>query len=309
MFFSIIIPIYKVENLLERCVKSVCEQTYKDIEIILVDDGSPDNCPSMCDEYEKKDSRIKVIHKENGGLSDARNKGLEVATGDYVIFVDSDDYIETDACEKFLSLARKGYDILIADAFVEGGVYDVEHIDVNEIIKGDEYLKRSLVAGKFPVVAWLNAYRRDFLIKNNLLFKFGILHEDVEFTPRAFLLANTVASVKNKFYHYIIREDSITKQKDMRRNASDLYNTCCEHEVRFNQIEDIELKSLLLDWVVCSYLSLFQRARLYKYGKEYIHKSFCKKNAFLKKTKFKSFLFGISPRLYWHVNNILKKIS
>ena len=92
MKFSVIIPIYKVEQYLRQCVDSVLAQTYTDVEIILVDDGSPDSCPAICDEYAKKDSRIKVIHKPNGGLSDARNAGLDMAQGEYVLFLDSDDW-------------------------------------------------------------------------------------------------------------------------------------------------------------------------------------------------------------------------
>ena len=99
MLFSVIVPIYKVEEYLDRCVESLVGQTYSDIEIILVDDGSPDKCPAMCDAWAEKDSRIRVIHKENGGLSDARNAGLDVATGEYISFVDSDDCIEFDSYE------------------------------------------------------------------------------------------------------------------------------------------------------------------------------------------------------------------
>ena len=93
---SVIIPVYKVEEYLDECVLSVIRQTYANLEIILVDDGSPDNCPRMCDEWATKDSRIKVIHKENGGLSDARNAGLDAAEGQYIAFIDSDDYIKPD---------------------------------------------------------------------------------------------------------------------------------------------------------------------------------------------------------------------
>ena len=96
---SVIVPIYNVEDYLNRCVDSIINQTYKNLEIILVDDGSPDNCPQMCDDYAKKDSRIRVVHKENGGLSDARNAGMKVATGEYVSFIDSDDYISLDFYE------------------------------------------------------------------------------------------------------------------------------------------------------------------------------------------------------------------
>ena len=99
---SVIVPIYKVEPYLDRCVQSLVDQTYSNLEIILIDDGSPDKCPEICDEWEKKDYRIKVIHKENGGLSDARNMGMQIMTGDYVSYIDSDDWVSTNMYEKML---------------------------------------------------------------------------------------------------------------------------------------------------------------------------------------------------------------
>ena len=96
---SIVVPIYKVEKYIKKCIDSIIEQTYKNLEIILVDDGSPDGCAKICDEYAKKDKRIKAIHKENGGLSDARNVGIDISTGKYICFVDSDDYIENNYIE------------------------------------------------------------------------------------------------------------------------------------------------------------------------------------------------------------------
>lgn len=110
---SIIVPIYNVEKYLERCVDSLVNQTYENIEIILVDDGSPDYCPQLCDEYAKKDSRIVVIHKKNGGLSDARNYGLCKASGEYILYVDSDDYIELDSCEKLVNGMANNVDMVV----------------------------------------------------------------------------------------------------------------------------------------------------------------------------------------------------
>ncbi len=104
---SVIVPVYNVEKYLEKCVKSIQNQTYKNLEIILVDDGSPDNCGKMCDEFAKEDSRVKVIHKENGGLSDARNAGLSIATGEYITFVDSDDTIDIKECKVLYDLIKK----------------------------------------------------------------------------------------------------------------------------------------------------------------------------------------------------------
>lgn len=108
---SVVVPVYKVEQYLERCVKSICEQTYQELEIILVNDGSPDRCGEMCEELAQKDNRIQVLHKQNGGLSDARNAGVKLATGKYLLFVDSDDYIAKDLVEKTVTEAEKWHAI------------------------------------------------------------------------------------------------------------------------------------------------------------------------------------------------------
>ena len=115
---SIIVPIYNVEQYLKRCVDSILAQTFKDFELILVDDGSPDSCPFICDEYARIDSRIKVIHKANGGLSDARNAGLEMAMGNYIAFVDSDDWIASDTYEYLYELIKKNKADVVSGSYV-----------------------------------------------------------------------------------------------------------------------------------------------------------------------------------------------
>lgn len=300
--FSIIVPVYKVEKYLDRCVQSLLNQTYGNIEIILVDDGSPDSCPAMCDRYREQDSRVKAVHKENGGLSDARNKGMECADGDYILFVDSDDYIELDTCQRLAGFAEHGYDILVGNAQMEGRPGNLHHMDCHEILTGTAYLKQAAMAHKDHAAACLNIYRREFLLENQLRFKVGILHEDVEFTPRVFLNAQSVCCTFVTFYHYIVRDDSITTQKDQRKNVRDLYATCCELENLYRQLSDTEMQKILLDGLVASYLSSFYGAKAFQYGKAYIHRRFCIRNAYLKKTKLKSWLFFVSPRLYWYIN-------
>ena len=124
---SVVVPVYKVEQYLERCVKSICEQTYQELEIILVNDGSPDRCGEMCEELAQKDNRIQVLHKQNGGLSDARNAGVKLATGKYLLFVDSDDYIAKDLVEKTVTEAEKmACDMVLFDYYcVENGIEEV----------------------------------------------------------------------------------------------------------------------------------------------------------------------------------------
>ncbi len=124
---SVVVPVYKVEQYLERCVKSICEQTYQELEIILVNDGSPDRCGEMCEELAQKDNRIQVLHKQNGGLSDARNAGVKLATGKCLLFVDSDDYIAKDLVEKTVTEAEKmACDMVLFDYYcVENGIEEV----------------------------------------------------------------------------------------------------------------------------------------------------------------------------------------
>lgn len=305
--FSIIVPIYKVEKYINKCVESLIKQTYSNIEIILVDDGSPDKCPEICDAYANLDNRIRVIHKKNGGLSDARNYGIEAANGDYILFVDSDDYVELDTCERLYKFALKRVDIIIGDTVVEGGIRDYSHITCSEILLGIEYLVEANKQGKAPMAAWLNVYNREFLIENELRFKKGILHEDEEFTPRAFLKAKSIVLSNVYFYHYIIRGDSITTQKDKRKNANDLFSTCCDLEKMYNSLDNKELKKYMLDSLACKYLSLFQEGKLYQYGNEYLHRRFIFKNSIRFKTRMKGALYCISPKIYYHINRISKR--
>ena len=179
---SIIVPIYSVEKYLQRCIASLRNQTFKDIEIILVDDESPDNCPSMCDEYAKADSRIKVIHKKNGGLGYARNSGLEIASGDYVAFVDSDDYVELDMIETlYQECEANKLDAVFADFYVDGNdgfkkSPSFEKLYVNK--EQMEELRLDLLGAEpeFPSCSkiqysvWRGLYSMKLIKKNNLRF-------------------------------------------------------------------------------------------------------------------------------------------
>ena len=130
---SVIVPVYKVERYLDECVESIVNQTYHNLEIVLVDDGSPDNCPQMCDDWAKKDERIRVIHKENGGVSSARNAGLDICTGDYISFIDSDDWIPSNFEEEMLAKAEKlSLDVVIANIrrMKENGIEEIGYLDI-----------------------------------------------------------------------------------------------------------------------------------------------------------------------------------
>ncbi len=211
---SIIVPVYKVEPYLARCVDSLINQTYQNLEIILVDDGSPDRCGEICEEYAKKDSRIVVFHKDNGGLSDARNKGLDIATGDYVMFVDSDDWIEKETCETVIKLAASNKsDIVI---FGVRNVYDNGQLKnfvpmYNGNISSEECIKALLYKiqkkGIFNY-ACNKIYKR--VLFDNIRFQSGRLAEDQGVTYKLFHLANNICVCNNCFYNYYQRIGSIT---------------------------------------------------------------------------------------------------
>ena len=162
---SVIVPVYKVEKYLNKCVQSIVNQTYKNLEIILVDDGSPDNCPEMCDEWAKKDSRIKVIHQENAGLAEARNSGISVATGEFFMFIDSDDHAEPDMIELLLNLSME-YN---ADVSSCGFYFDYENdnkaeaCDFSDEIRIADINERiiDLLTGGFSGTVWNKLYRAD----------------------------------------------------------------------------------------------------------------------------------------------------
>lgn len=303
---SIIVPVYNVEQYLDECISSLLNQTYTSIEIILVDDGSKDSSGDICDKYVLQDARVRVIHKVNGGLSDARNAGLGVATGDYIMFVDSDDYITADAAERFVDVINQQglVDVVVANGKNEPGELmrgEFAPDIINSIISGEEYLKLSLNTGDFLVGAQFSLYKRQFLSDNNLLFEYGILHEDVRFTSVVFCLAKTVSFLSGYFYHYRNNPTSIMNRKDYSKNCRDIYDSCKYLEDYLRPIVSEETFALIMEWLVRQYLGVFRRGKCYQYGKEYIHKDFVKKYSMLRRTKAKSLLFRFSPRLYCHI--------
>ena len=213
---SIIVPIYKVENYLDKCVKSIINQTYKNIEIILVDDGSPDACPQKCDEWAKKDNRIKVIHKRNGGLSDARNVGIDSAIGDFITFIDSDDYIEPTFIEYLLNLIKKyNADISICEyKYIkeDGSIFNHPKNNGKEIVYNSEKAILELLKSKlFTNSAWGKLYKKALFAK--IRYPYGRLYEDIPTTYKTFFLSNRIVFGSKTLYNYLYRKSAISKQQ------------------------------------------------------------------------------------------------
>lgn len=221
---SVIVPVYKVEAYLDRCIQSIVGQSYNNLEIILVDDGSPDNCPSLCDAWAAKDSRIKVIHKENGGLSDARNAGLSVSSGTYIAFVDSDDLIAPTMMEQLLAaLKQEGADIAECNYTLFTNELPAEEDSDHKKAVGYE-IKEAMLSlldeHTFKYTVWNKLYCRE--IFHSLQFEVGRLHEDVFFTYQAFGLCKRVAKIETSLYYYRQRIGSIMGSEFSVRNLDSL---------------------------------------------------------------------------------------
>lgn len=213
---SVIVPIYKVEDYLEKCINSILNQTYKNIEVILVDDGSPDKCGEICDYYATKDNRIKVIHKKNGGLSEARNYGIDIATGKYILFVDSDDFIDKNMCEVLIKEAEKNNsDIVICGHYiVKGNNYYASKMlltDSKVLLTNLEMTKKFFLKGYFEtLVVWNKLYKKELFYTNEKIrFPIGKLNEDIFTIYKLYYIANKITAINKPLYYYVQRKESI----------------------------------------------------------------------------------------------------
>lgn len=210
---TVVVPVYNVENYLDRCVKSICNQTYTNLEIILVDDGSTDNCPTMCDSYAREDYRIKVIHKRNGGLSDARNAGIDIATGKYISFVDSDDYIETNYLEVLYYLIKK-YNSKISMVDI------IRRFDNGKVINNSTYEEfkmsqkeffKKMLYGERDLDNSASAKLYDLTLFKDIKYPIGRLYEDTATTYKIILKCNIIPVKSEPLYCYMIRDTSIVQ--------------------------------------------------------------------------------------------------
>lgn len=252
---SIIIPVYKVEKYIDRCIKSVINQTYKNLEIIVVDDGSPDNCPSICDKWAERDSRIKVIHKNNGGLSEARNVGMKIASGELIGFVDSDDWISKEMYQLlFENMKENGSDISACGVktvwedetesrfLTTQGKYVLNTQEAMEAIVRENILKQ-------PV--WYKLYKAELV--RDINFPVGKYHEDVFWSYQAIGRANKVSVFSTPCYYYFQRKNSIMGNKYSLKRF-DVLEGKLERlkyiEINFPQLVDLTKQDL---WFSCMY--------------------------------------------------------
>ncbi|MBR0510500.1 MAG: glycosyltransferase [Clostridia bacterium] len=222
---SVIIPVYNAAAYLDTCMESVFRQTYRDTEILLVDDGSADGSGELCDGYAKRDARVRVIHKENGGASSARNTGLDAASGDFIYFLDSDDRIVPELLEKLCAEAEeKGSELVFFDAYAvdeETGRVSETNYGHHERYQPDagKNLMAKMTANKdFHVGVWQLLYRRSFFERTKLRFVEGIIYEDILFTCAAYCLAEKVSYVPEYLYYRLYHANSVMTAKKTMKN-------------------------------------------------------------------------------------------
>ena len=237
---SVIIPIYKVEEYLNECIESAVNQTYKNLEIILVDDESPDNCPKMCDDWAKKDDRIIVIHKKNGGVSDARNTGIRVASGKYLFFLDADDYIENNLLEIAINKLKENdaQIFILGRSYLYGHKKEVKYSkDIEIVMDSKEALDKMNMFQYYDVAVWDKVYERDLF--KGIEFPKGKLCEDWYTTYKVIAKADRVVYNSTPLYVYRQREYSITHSNNIKINREPIYASKEVFEFIRNNYPDI----------------------------------------------------------------------
>lgn len=311
---SVVIPIYNVEDYIQRCVESVLNQTINNIEIILVDDGSPDKCPEICDSYQKKDERIKVIHKKNGGLASARNAGMRIASGKYLFFLDSDDWLELDGLESLYIVAEEQQVDFVKYRAIRTGWPGMEEnapcmVEPVRELRHGYYSKAQIIEEVYPrllatpqltmgavVGAWGALYNLDFLKKNQIEF-----YEEVKFSEDLIFSANVVRAANSFYfidspgvYHYFFNKKSISKSfREGRWDSCKGLIKFCERDFSDNLEYDFTNELHYLRWF-CIMLALGERRFI---ADNLQKRKYCQnllKDSVIKKTKLKLDIMDVS---------------
>lgn len=305
---TVVIPVYKVKETIEKCINSVLKASCNNIEIVLVDDGSPDECPNICDKYCKEYSNVQCIHKENGGLSSARNAGIRVANGKYIMFLDSDDYVDIDGFRSIVKVAKENYcDIITYDALkhVSNTTIIMKHRSKDGVIvSGEKYILKEAHEGiVYP--AWISLYKLSFIRDNSFEFWEGMLHEDIDFCFRVFLRADSILYTKIIVYHYIIREHSITTGINKNRNVDDTIKIFRKYKTILKS-ENWRVRNAVMDSLVGSVFSIIGECGITSVKQHDIQWKELFVNSHTIKNKVKSLLFMIDKSTYIRIRSRLK---
>lgn len=298
---SVIIPIYRVEDFLPQCLDSVINQTHQNLEIILVDDGSPDSCPLICDDYAGKDDRIKVIHQHNGGLSAARNTGKNAATGDFIAFVDSDDLVSVDFCEKLLTAAIKNNAEIVECNYLKFKTEkEINAVPNNSNTESQIYdtqnALRLLMQEHLKQVVWNKLYRIGVL--KNIQFPEGSINEDEFWTYKVFGNSNIIIKIPDVLYFYRQQEESIMGRSYHIKRLDGL--EALEERIGYMKMNFPELENLAIK-VFCT-ASLWHYQKINQYHEIDSEKIFRKKIVRrVKKYDKLSFFIRWKPKeVFWY---------
>lgn len=311
MKVSIIVPVYNVEKYIEKCLNSLVNQTLKDIEIIIINDGSSDSSQKIIDEYSKKYNNIKVFIQENKGQAAARNFGLEKANGKYITYVDSDDFIELNMIERLYNVIEKNnYDIVISDIIKEENQNKFIFKNYWNIKK--ETNKNFMTSHLGPVA---RLYKRQFLIDNNFKFLEGVIYEDLGSLPILAMNTNKIGYISEAFYHYIIRKGSVTNQIKYNKKLEDIFKVMEHLSKNITKDYQDELEYLYIEHLLYATtlrLLEFDKYDLLKKVKKIMHDNYpnYNKNIYYrnKSLKFKLICF-LSYYGFYKILKILKRIG
>ena len=290
MKVSIIVPVYNSEKYLDKCLDSLINQTLSDIEFIIVNDGSLDKSENIIKEYRKKDKRIKLINKENGGQASARNLGLKEASGEFIMFIDSDDYVSLDMCEVAYNVAKKGYDIVCMDYYiVKDGVISYANA-FKDKESGKISTKEYLFSGAGPCN---KIYNRLFLINNKFAFPLGITYEDYAAIPALAKFNPKVYYLKYANFYYVQHDGSTMRSKEYKKSYEDIFPAT---DFLYSNLSNSNLEEEL-EGLITYHLLYLGSLNFYKFGRfeqinkiaDYMRKHFpkWKNNKYIKSFKLK----------------------
>lgn len=289
---SIIVPVYNSSDCLRKCLDNFINQSLDDIEFIMVNDGSTDDSEKIILEYQKKDKRVKLINKKNGGQASARNLGLKEAKGEYISFVDSDDYIDKNLCRDCYKIIKKNKsDILVFDYYIT----DYEKEEYTKVLKdlpsGEVNDKQFFSAGACP---WNKIYRKEFLLENNFSFPEGIIYEDYCSIIPLIIYKPKVWYVNKAYYYYYMSDESTMRKKEYHSKYEDIFKA---NEILLNTLKDTSYKEEL-EYMVAYHMLYLGSLNFYKYGRldnidkisDFVRKNFkdWNKNKYVKELDFKT---------------------
>ena len=246
---SVIVPVYNTEKYIEKCLQSILSQTMNDIEIIVVNDGSTDNSENVIKQIEKNNNtkiQIKYFKKENGGLSDARNYGVKKATGKYISFIDSDDYIDKNLYKNLEEYINKDIDVIkFKMETVDENYKTIEKLNgpVFETTTGEKAFEYMCIEDTFLDVACIYLYKREFFIKNNFKYMLNTYHEDFGLTPLIIIQAKTIVSTKYFGYYYLQRENSITSVENKEKEEKKAYDVLKHYDNAMEKISKMQISN------------------------------------------------------------------